>query len=96
MTVLRVLSVCVGTGAHRCPARGLGNHWFHVVPKRRIDGAARSNCHMLTLSSLATGRVKAASIPAAARPHCTLHARGFGNAGFVLGLCRWSANFGRF
>jgi hypothetical protein len=35
-----------------------------------MQGVARSNCHALALSHLAAGRGKAASVPAAARPHC--------------------------
>jgi hypothetical protein len=43
-----------------------------------MQRAARPNCHTSALSNLAAGRGKAASMPAAARPHCILHARDLG------------------
>ena len=48
-------------------------------------GAARSNCQTLMLSLGALSSAPTASMPAAARPHCVLHARDFGmrSAGHV-------------
>ena len=48
-------------------------------------GAAGPNGQTLALSHLTTCRGKAASIPAAARPHCILHARDLGILAVVFG-----------
>ena len=58
--------------------------------------AALSNCHMLTLSYLATSRKKAAFMPAFARPHCIFSARDLRMPALDYGLCRRSAIFGVF
>jgi hypothetical protein len=39
-----------------------------------MRGAATPNCYTLALSHLEPGRAPTASMPAAARPHCILHA----------------------
>jgi hypothetical protein len=56
--------------------------------------AAKSNCHMLTLSNLEFDRVQTASMPAAAHPHYILPVKGLEILAFVLGLFRWSASHG--
>jgi hypothetical protein len=61
------------TGARRAGVKQLGKAWRGL--KNCARGADRPNCHMFALSYSAAGRVKAASIPAAARSHCILSAR---------------------
>jgi hypothetical protein len=58
-------------------------------------GAARPNCHTLTLSDLEPCRAPTESMPAAARSHCIHCLRDLKMLAFVCGLRRWSTNFGR-
>jgi hypothetical protein len=50
---------------------------------------------LLALSHFEPGRAPTASMLAAVRPHCILHARDLRMLAFDFGLCRWSAFFGR-
>jgi hypothetical protein len=49
---------------------------------------------MLAVSQLAAGRGKAASMPAAGRLHCILHARDLRMLAFVFGCAVGPLNFG--
>jgi hypothetical protein len=60
-----------------------------------MHGSLKLNCHTLTHSHLELGRALTASMPAAARLHCILHARDLRMLALVFGLCRWSSNFDR-
>ncbi len=68
---------------------------LNFVSLRTKKTSARPNCHTLVLSHLAAEGGKAASMPAAVRPHCIMRARDLGRLALVFGLWRWSANFGR-
>jgi len=86
-----------GTGAHGCLARGGCGQLaaaFRGMESACV-GKTEQIVTLLALSHFEPGRAPTASMLAAARPHCILHARDLRMLAFDFGLCRWSAFFGR-